>query len=219
MHKIQLIEPERWLNIIQRWIKLQEQHPRIENFAPIGADIFVFVYPILLLSLYIYDIVKKKTEQKIAALFIFFSTFISTLCNIWIQCLFNKDRPLITLNMSGTEETLLHEILPASSFPSDHATVSMSFAIATLIWWIYSKKKFYIRTWIFLIIISLIMTFCRILTLVHRPTDILWGIVLWITIPCILIIKPIRNILIKYIINPIINLEKWIMLKLFKYQQ
>ncbi|MDR3168564.1 MAG: hypothetical protein LBU27_02130 [Candidatus Peribacteria bacterium] len=32
------------------------------------------------------------------------------------------------------EETLFHGLLPNSSFPSDHAVVGMSIAIATLIW-------------------------------------------------------------------------------------
>lgn len=219
MHKIQLIEPQWWLNIIQKWLELQNQYPWIANFAPIWADIFVLIYPIILLSIYIYDIIKKKTEWKIAALFIFISTFTSTICNIWIQTFFIKDRPIIALQWIETEETLLHWILPASSFPSDHAVVSMSFAIATLAWWIAYKKKSYIYTWISLIIISFIMTSCRILTLVHRPSDILWWICLGALIPCVLIIKPIREFIIKHLINPIINMEKRIMLKIFKYRQ
>jgi membrane-associated phospholipid phosphatase len=38
------------------------------------------------------------------------------------------------LNQVNVEETLLHDILPTSSFPSDHAVVSMAFAMATLLW-------------------------------------------------------------------------------------
>jgi membrane-associated phospholipid phosphatase len=38
------------------------------------------------------------------------------------------------LNQVEAEETLLHDILPTSSFPSDHAVVSMAVAVATLLW-------------------------------------------------------------------------------------
>jgi membrane-associated phospholipid phosphatase len=38
------------------------------------------------------------------------------------------------MNHVETEETLLHQILPSSSFPSDHAVVSMAVAMATLLW-------------------------------------------------------------------------------------
>ena len=47
---------------------------------------------------------------------------------------FYKERPIVVLNQVEAEETLLHDILPTSSFPSDHAVVSMAFAMATLLW-------------------------------------------------------------------------------------
>jgi membrane-associated phospholipid phosphatase len=141
------------------------------------------------------------------------------LINIGIQCFFYKERPINTLTQVDAWETLLHEILPTSSFPSDHAVVSMAFAMATLLWWLYNKRKFFTWNWIFFIIVSLIMTACRILTLVHWPSDILAGLWLWVLVPLLLMIRPIRYVLIRCIINPIIRFEQWFIDIVFNYKQ
>ena len=219
MHTIQLIEPSRWMNILNRWLDIQSKYEWITNLAPTFADIFVIVYPIFLISIYFYAIIKKKPAIKQWAFYIFFATLVAVLVNIWIQTFFYKERPIVVLNQVEAEETILHNILPTSSFPSDHAVVSMAFAMATLLWGIYSKKKLFTRCWILFIIISFIMTTCRILTLVHWPTDILAWLGLWILIPLILMIRPIRYALIRYIINPIIRFEQWVIDNLFNYQQ
>lgn len=219
MHKIQLIEPQRGLNILQKWIEIQEKYDWINRFAPIWADIFVLIYPAFLVWLYLYAIIKRKIEEKQWALYIFFSTFIAALVNIWVQCFFIKERPINALSNVDMEETLLHEILPASSFPSDHSVVGMSFAIATLIRWIYSKKKWMKRNWIILIFVSFIMSGCRMLTLVHRPSDIIAWYAIWIIIPLLLFIPCVKKLLLKFIINPIITVEHRIIKKLFKYEQ
>jgi membrane-associated phospholipid phosphatase len=114
---------------------------------------------------------------------------------------------------------LLHDILPTSSFPSDHAVVSMSFAMATLLWWLYSKKKFFTWSGVIFLVVSFIMTACRILTLVHWPSDILAWIGLWILVPLLLIIRPVRYTILKYIVNPLIRVEQWIVKKVFHYEQ
>ena len=219
MNKIALIEPSWGMNILQQWINIQKKYTFISDLAPILADIFVIAYPIFLVFIYLYAMIKKKTQIKQWALYIFIATFITVLINIWIQTFFYKERPIIVMNQVQTEETLLHNILPTSSFPSDHAVVSMSFAIATLLWWIYNRKKFFTRFGILFILISLIMTSCRILTLVHWPSDILAWLGLWILMPSILMIRPIRYILIRNIINPIIRFEQWFIEMLFNYKQ
>ena len=219
MHSIELIEPTWWLNLIEWGVWLQERYTWISNIAPVLADVFVIVYPIFLILVYVYAIIKKKEILKQWALYIFFATFFAVLINIWIQCFFYKERPIVTLNQVDAWETLLHEILPVSSFPSDHAVVSMSFAMATLIWWIYSRKKFCVWSWVLLILVSFIMTSCRVLTLVHWPSDILAWLGLGILVPLLLIIRPIRYAILRYIINPIINFEKLLMKKLFRYEQ
>jgi membrane-associated phospholipid phosphatase len=219
MHTIQLIEPSRWMNILNRWLDIQSKYEWIANLAPTLADIFVIVYPIFLICIYLYAIIKKKPAIKQGAFYIFFATFIAVLLNIWIQTFFYKERPIVVLNQVETEETILHDILPTSSFPSDHAVVSMAFAVATLLWGIYNKKKLFTRCWILFIMISFVMTMCRILTLVHWPSDILAWIWLWVLVPLVLMIRPIRYALIRHIINPIIRFEQWVIENLFNYRQ
>ena len=218
MHKIPLIEPLWWVELLQKWQDIQSKYWWISDLAPIFADIFVVIYPIFLICVYIHAIIKRKKMQKQWALFVFFSTFLSVFINIWIQCFFFKERPIVALSQVDTEETLLHSVLPSSSFPSDHAVVSMSFAVAVLIWWLYSKKKFFIWSGVVLIFVALLMTSCRILTLVHWPTDILAWLCLWIIVPCLLIIRPIRNFVVSYFANPIIRLEEWIVKKVFNFK-
>jgi len=171
--KFPLIEPQRGLSLLQTFTKLSEQYPRIDQLAPIGADVFVFIYPIFLVFLYTKGMIRKQLDRKEGALFIFFSCLISILTNICIQAFFLKDRPNIELFHLEAEETLLHKFLPSSSFPSDHAAVSMSIAIATLLRGYKTKNKNLIRMGYFLIIVAIIMSTCRVITVVHRPTDIL----------------------------------------------
>ena len=218
MHTIQLIDPSRWMDFLQWWIQIQAKYERISNLAPVLADVFVVLYPIFLVLIYLYAIIKKKTLIKQWAIYVFLVTLIAVLINIWIQTFFYKERPIVALNQVEAEETLLHEILPTSSFPSDHAVVSMAVAISTLLWWLYNKKKFFIWSGIIFIIISLIMTLCRILTLVHWPSDIIAWLLLWILIP-LLLVRPVRYALIRYVINPIIRFEQRIVKGLFNYKQ
>ncbi|MDR0651634.1 MAG: hypothetical protein LBG59_09960 [Candidatus Peribacteria bacterium] len=91
------------------------------------------MYPVFLVVIYVKGIVKKQLQLKEGAIFIFLSCFISVLVNISIQSFFLKNRPNIELFNGDIGETLLHTLLPNSSFPSDHAVVGMSIAIATLI--------------------------------------------------------------------------------------
>ena len=219
MDKIALIEPSWGVNILQWWIDIQTKYEWISNLAPTFADIFVFAYPIFLVAIYLYAIIKKRIQIKQWAIYICLATFIAVLVNIWIQTFFYKERPIVVLNHVEAEETLLHDILPSSSFPSDHAVVSMTFAIATLLWWIYNRKKFFTWFGVLFILVSLVMTLCRILTLVHRPSDIFAWLILWVLVPLILMIRPIRYALIRHVINPIIRFEQWFIETLFNYEQ
>ena len=219
MDKIALIEPSWGMDILNWGIDIQSKYEWIANLAPILADICVIAYPIFLIAIYIYGIIKKKTIIKQWAFYIFFVTLIAVLINIWIQTFFYKERPIVALNQVEVEETLLHDILPTSSFPSDHAVVSMTFAIATLLWWLYSKRKIFTQSGIIFIIVSLIMSTCRILTLVHWPSDIIAWLGLWILVPLILMIRRFRYAILRYLVNPLIRFEQWIIETMFNYKQ
>ena len=219
MHTVELFEPSRWMSVLEWGMDIQTKYEWIANLAPVFADVFVVIYPIFLISIYLYAIIKGKPIVKQGAVYVFFATFLAVLINIGIQCFFYKERPIVVLNQIEAEETLLHDILPTSSFPSDHAVVSMTFAMATLLWWLYSKKKFFTRSGVIFLVVSFIMTACRILTLVHWPSDILAWIGLWILVPLLLIIRPVRYTILKYIVNPLIRVEQWIVKKVFHYEQ
>lgn len=219
MDKIALVEPSWGMNILQWWIDIQDKYTFISDLAPVLADVFVVAYPIFLVLIYLYAILRKKVQLKQWALYIFIATFVAVLINIWIQTFFYKERPIVVLNQVQTEETLLHDILPTSSFPSDHAVVSMAVAMATLLWWLYSRKKFFTWFGVLFILVSLVMTSCRILTLVHRPSDIIAWLILWGLVPLILMIRPIRYFMIRHVINPIIRFEQWFIEMLFNYRQ
>ena len=120
-------------------------------------------------------------------MFVFASAAVAALINIVIQQFVTKDRPETVL--TGTQHLLL-EHLPTNSFPSDHAAVSMAFAIALVCGVIYvivrySKKndtshthfmenrKKFIWLGVFFLAASLIMSVARVAVGVHRPTDIL----------------------------------------------
>lgn len=219
MDKIALVEPSWGMDILNWGIDIQTKYEWMSNLAPIFADIFVIAYPIFLVWLYIYAIIQKKPSTKQWAFFIFFATLFGVLINIWIQTFLYKERPLEVFGNADAWETLLHEILPVSSFPSDHAVVSMTFAMTTLLWWLYNKNKFFTWSGLFFILISLIMTACRILTLVHWPSDIFAWLWLWILVSCIFMLRPFRYMILRLFVNPLIRLEQWIMRKVFHYEQ
>ena len=216
MFKISMVEPRRWYDFLLYLVKLGEDYPRLWNFYPIGADIFVFVYPIFLLAIYFYWMIKQKLQQKIEALFIFFSCFFSAAANILSQQFFDKKRPIYELWIQDFDETILHNFLPSTSFPSDPAVVTFSIAMGTwLIAHKHKNKKLAIWAY-FLFLIAIITVLCRIWTTVHRTTDILAGTIMWLLIPIILIIPSCYKFIEKWIFIPIVNFEERIIKKIFK---
>lgn len=164
------------------------------NWLPILADVFVFTYPVFLVLLYVMWWIKRNNYYKKAALFIFSGTFLSICLNIFIQFFIDKTRPNFVLWLVDEKtESILHKFLPTSSFPSDHAAVSMSFAMATLFWGIENKDGKFIWFGIVFLLFSLIMCFSRVTIAVHWPTDIIWGIIVGLFVIAILSRKRIFN--------------------------
>jgi len=75
-------------------------------------------------------------ELKESALWVFWAGILSTFVNVFIQFWVTKDRPDIVMDLmySKREDLILYDYLPTASFPSDHATMSMAIALATLLW-------------------------------------------------------------------------------------
>lgn len=204
-----LQEPSRWINLVTTLNEYMKYHDFLLKVIPITADIFVFLFPILLVIIYIIWLFKKSDKIKESALRVFWSAIITSVINVCIQFFFTKSRPTMML-FWHEEETILHKFLPNSSFPSDHAAMSMGFALWLLIRWIKQKDKKYTWLWILFLIFSLIMWFSRIMVWVHRPTDIIWWFAVWIIVPLILSSNWIYRLLKRVLITPIISFQKWI---------
>lgn len=162
-------------------------------WVPKLADIFVFVYPVFLVLLYFWWIrrtdITRKLYYKFSALFIAFSMFLAVAVNIIIQFFVDKARPNIVLGLIDEKtESILHDFLPTSSFPSDHAAISMAIAVATLLVWISKKDRRFIWLSIPLFVFSLIMSFCRITGGIHWPTDIIAWSIIGIFVPLIVVL-------------------------------
>lgn len=117
--------------------------PFFFHWTPVFADVFVFVYPIYLVILYVYGMVSKKLEEKQAALWVFWAAMSSAIFNIIFQIFVVKDRPDVVLDLlyQKKEDLILYDYLPEASFPSDHATMSLAIAMATLLRGLRYKKK------------------------------------------------------------------------------
>lgn len=204
-NSIKLIEPQWWENFLKYLNNMVNTNELLKHYVPITADIFVFVYPVFLFFMYIYWIYKKNIEHKIWALYVFFAAWISVVINLWIQYLVDKQRPE---QIALSKENLIFDHVPTKPFPSDHAAVSSAIAMATLLWGIKTKNKFYIFWWICLWIFSIIMCFSRIGAWVHWPTDIFVGTLIWMSVSIVLLQDYIFVFLKAKILYPLVKIEK-----------
>ncbi|MEI6426199.1 MAG: phosphatase PAP2 family protein [Candidatus Absconditabacteria bacterium] len=207
-----LTEPTRGYNTLIWLNDLISAHQTLRVIIPYTADIFVFIFPIFLAFLYIKGITKKSIEDKIVALFIFFSGILSLGLNLFIQYFADKQRPEGYIHHAGN---LILSHIPDKSFPSDHVSLSMAIAVATLLWGIKNKNKFFVKFGYFFLATTLIMAISRVSVGVHRPTDVLASMVIGILPALLLNSKNIFGLTKRYIYTPIITLEE-IILKRFK---
>lgn len=204
-------EPVWWYNLLLFLNEYMKYHNFLLISIPITADVFVFFYPVLLVILYLVGLFKNKDYYKESALWIFWSWVLSMLFNIGVQFFCDKVRPNILLWLEYEKiETILHKFLPQSSFPSDHAAMSMGIAVWIILWWTRNKDKKFIYMWIVFVLFSLITWVSRVMVGVHRPTDIIAWSIIWILIPVILFQKNIYKFFKKILIIPLINLQKTI---------
>lgn len=204
-------EPVWWYNLLLFLNEYMKYHNFLLISIPITADVFVFFYPVLLVILYFVGLFKNKDYYKESALWIFWSWVLSMLFNIVVQFFCDKVRPNILLWLEYEKiETILHKFLPQSSFPSDHAAMSMGIAVWIILWWTRNKDKKFIYIWIVFVLFSLITWVSRVMVGVHRPTDIIAWSIIWILIPVILFQKNIYKFFKKILIIPLINLQKTI---------
>lgn len=176
---ITINEPLRGKDLLHSINSLASSHEGLFHVISILADIFVFAYPIILIWLFIIGYTKKNSNNQYGSLSVLWSTMVAVAINIVIQLFIRKDRPE---TLPWLKLILKH--VPSVSFPSDHAAVSMAFAIGFYLFFQSSLKNRTIKCMVyFLFAASFVMGICRIAVAVHRPTDILvwWiiGIIWW----------------------------------------
>ena len=127
---MQLFEPQWGINLLETlnaFISVSQTRFDITAF---WADFIVFLFPVFLIVLYILGIKNKSRETKLYALYILIAAAVAAIINIVIQQLVTKARPETVLTSA---DSLILKHLPTMSFPSDHAAVSMAFAVAILL--------------------------------------------------------------------------------------
>ena len=213
-HSIPFEEPVRWKQLLAWLNHLVSHNELLSVIVPLGADLFVFTYPIFLVVMYVCAIVYNNKEEKFGALYIFTSSVVIAVVNIIIQYFIDKQRPEIYIT---TKDALILDHLPTAPFPSDHAGVSAAIAVATLIWYKKTRNKIYLWCGIFFAGASLIMSVARVAVAVHWPTDVIVWIFLWSVCAWVLYAyKPIWSFLTSRIFSPLIALEERIVRKMFK---
>ncbi len=211
-NSIQITEPawgQRLLLALNDWMT---KHYLLVRLVPYTADVFVFSYPVYLVALYIRGINKHQEYYKHAALYIFFSSALAAIINITIQYFGDKSRPEL---MVQNKDQLLLSHLPTDPFPSDHAAVSAAIAMATTLWGMRHGDKMFLRVAWFFWIACGAMSVSRIAVAVHRPTDIIVGIIVGVLSAWVLLKESVRTRCKRHILAPLIQFEKWLFSKVF----
>lgn len=213
---INLLEPMWGQKLLLRMHQVM-QYPFFFHWLPILADAFVFVYPVYLVVLYGWGMIEsykgwtlQSFSLKESAVWIFIAAMGSTIFNMLVQVFLVKDRPDVVLDLlyQKREDLILYDYLPEASFPSDHATMSMAIAVATLLYGLRYKKKGYVYFSIFLFVISGIMGYARISIGIHWPTDVVGGYVVGIAIPVVLFMPKIYGFIKKWVVDKLILVEQ-----------
>lgn len=128
----------------------------------IFAEYLIYLLPVILLVLWFYSEKTKKVAMRATFSVILAWPIIASA----VGRLVNRPRPF---NLAGVQELIFHR--PDYSFPSDHATALFAVAFS---FWFSGYKKLSLAMFAMAIIVS----FFRVATAIHYPTDILGGFVI-----------------------------------------
>jgi membrane-associated phospholipid phosphatase len=158
------------------------------------ADIPIFFLPIFLLWTWIYytykknifspaterylenregeyiENIEKRYIKKEKLLYIFYSIALWLLISLIIQQIIHVDRPEEAIKWVWK---LLLNHIPDASFPSDHATISVSFLTSLFL-------VGYKKTWLIYTFFVVTMLLSRVILWVHWPFDIIVWTLVWI---------------------------------------
>ena len=146
------------------------------------ADFPIFFLPVFLVSMWIYYTYKHNSIiisdinlinnllEKEKLLYIFYAVVIWILISLWIQQIVHIDRPEEAIKWVWM---LLLDHIPDASFPSDHATVAITFLVSLFLAW-------FKKTWIIFTPFVILMLLSRVILWVHWPFDIVAWSLVWI---------------------------------------
>lgn len=134
------------------------------------ADAPIFFLPAFLVFLWFYYNNKNQNDKKENLIYIFYSTFVSLIINLFIQLFYKSERPS---DFSEISQVLALSNIPENSFPSDHSSISISFALALYLFW-YKKTSLVFSFFAILMLIS------RVMVWVHWIFDIIAWILIWL---------------------------------------
>ena len=149
----------------------------IKQLVFIFADAPIFFLPVFLLAMWIWyshhkSMKKNQEKWKKSILLIFYSIIIAIIINIIVQQFFTDiKRPELFIK---NKDTLILNHVPDTSFPSDHAAVSIAFLI-----WLFTFG--YKKIGYFFLPFAMLMNLSRMTAWLHWLNDIvIWSILWWI---------------------------------------
>jgi len=164
------------------WLNSLLEYDFINSTVLFFCDAPIFFLPIFLISMWTYYSYRKNSNiltelhltksllEKENLLYIFYSVVIWITISLIIQQFVHIDRPEEALKWVWS---LLMNHIPDASFPSDHATVWISFLTSLFLAW-------FKKTWLIFAPIIILMVISRVILWVHWPLDIIAWSLVWI---------------------------------------
>lgn len=145
-------------NLAHRSIALDEIMIFFSKYVP-------YIFMGIIALVFILGVIKKNEEYRKVSVNTFIITVINLILSFIIGSVYYVDRPFVHSNVN-----LLFPHVEDASFPSDHATGTMSIALG--------MQKYNRILGIILTIISLIVGFSRIYVGQHYPSDVIGAYVM-----------------------------------------
>ena len=138
---------------------LENKNTFLDNAMLIFSEYMLYVFAGMIALVFILGVIKKDKKVRWVAINTFLLTVINIILAYFIGSIYYVDRPFV-----HNKVNLLYQHVEDASFPSDHATVTMSIALG-----INKYNKF---LGIVLTILSIIVGFSRVYVGHHSPADV-----------------------------------------------